>query len=173
MKKKVFVAVLVMMSAASVFASGNKDDESRYYGRGPAMGGGNYGGRPVQGGGNYVRGGMMWSDENGNPITPKEITAEGSLVLEEGTMPYLNTGDGKVFLMVPPFVWDEVELKGGETVKVTGYDVPEDRWGNKTESQFLHVVSAVVDGKTLAVDDDMIGYGGRGGRGRMPGRCVW
>jgi len=165
MKKKLFVAVLVMMSAASVFASGNKEDETQYYGRGPAMGGWN------NDGGGYGRGGMMWRDEDGNPITTaEEITVEGSLVLEEGTMPYLNTDEGKVFLMVPPFVWDDIDLKGGETVTVTGYDMPEDRWGNETESTFLHVVSAVVDGKTLTVDQDMMGYGGRGGRGGMPGR---
>ncbi len=173
MKKKMLVAVLVMVSAASVFASGNKDsDDTPYYGRGPAMGG-MYGGGPGRGG---YGPGMVWSDENGNPITPEEVTVEGALVLEEGTMPYLNTDGGKVFLMVPPFVWDEVDLKGGELVKATGYDVPEDRWGNTAESRFLHVVSAEVDGKTLTVDQGMMGYGGRGGRaprGGMPGRGGW
>ncbi|MDA3955853.1 hypothetical protein [Oceanispirochaeta sp.] len=162
MKKKMIVVALVLFSSAAVFASGNKDDDYEYYGRGP-MGGG-WNDRGFDG-----RGGMFWSDEDGNPITPEEISAQGTLVLEEGTIPYLKTAEGKVFLMIPPFAMDDVDLKGGESIKVTGYDIPSDRWGNETESVFLHVLSAEINGKTLTLDMDRMGRTGRSGRGGRPG----
>ncbi|QEN08902.1 hypothetical protein EXM22_13210 [Oceanispirochaeta crateris] len=170
MKKKVMVAALVLVSSAAVFASGNKEDDNEYYERGPRMENRNdtreFRGRDWQDqDGPQRRGGMVWFDEEGNPITPEEISAEGTLVLEEGTMPYLETEDGKVFLMIPPFAIAEVDLEGGETIKVKGYDMPTDRWGNKTESVFLHVLSADIDGETFTLD-----MGRAGGRDRHHGK---
>ncbi|MDC7231879.1 MAG: hypothetical protein PQJ58_01510 [Spirochaetales bacterium] len=174
MKKTLAVTALVLMSTAALFANGNKDEETQeYYGRG--------GGRPAQGRdmarGDWdgPRGPFMeeCDDEDGNWIEPEQISAEGTLVLEEGTLPYLNTDSGKVFLMVPPFAMADLELEGGESVAVTGYDMPTDRWGNETESTFIRVLTAEIDGEELDLAFDRMGgrsRGGKGGRGPQGGR---
>lgn len=170
MKKTLSIAALVLMSSAALFANGNKEDQdSDSYGRGPREGGRSEQGRNFQGdqdGQGYGRGPMEECyDEDGNLIELEEISAEGTLVLEEGTMPYLNTADGKVFIMVPPFALGDLELEGGEAVKVTGYDMPTDRWGNETDSVFMRVLTAEIDGVELDLDFDRMGRGSRGGRG--------
>lgn len=178
MKKTISIAALVLMSSAALFANGSKEDQdSEFYGRGSGAGG-----RPGQGwdfqgdqnGQGYGRGPMEECyDEDGNLIQLEEISAEGTLVLEEGTMPYLNTADGRVFLMVPPFALGDLELEGGEAVKVTGYDMPTDRWGNETESIFMRVLTAEIDGEELDMDFNRMGrasHGGRGGKLSRGGR---
>jgi hypothetical protein len=167
MKKTISIAALVLMSSAALFANGNKEDQNNEsYGRGSQ--GGN---RQAQDGQYYGRGMMdECYDEDGNLIQLEEITAEGTLVLEEGTMPYLNTADGKVFIMVPPFALGDLELEGGEAVKVTGYDMPTDRWGNETDSVFMRVLTAEIDGEELDLDFDRIGRAHHGGKGGRPSR---
>jgi len=164
MKKTISIAALVLMSSAALFANGNKEAQnSEFYGRGP-MGGGFQNGQYSRG----FAGGPMASwcyGDDGTLLELEEITAEGTLVLEEGTLPYLNTADGKVFLMVPPFAMDGVELEGGEELKVTGFDMPADRWGNETESLFIRVLTAEIDGEVLELYYNGTGRGGRGGMG--------
>jgi hypothetical protein len=180
MKKTISIAVLVLMSSAALFASGNKEDQdSESYGRGPGAGGRPEQGRNFQDNENrgFGRGYMEnCVDEEGNSITFEEISAEGTLVLEEGRMPYINTSEGMVFLMVPPFVMGDLELEGGETVKVSGYDMPTDRWGNETESVFLRILTAEINGEELNMDFDRMSgapHGGRGGKGMQGGRNNW
>lgn len=170
MKKTMSIAALVLMSSAALFANGNKEEQDDYYyGRGPMGGGRSNYNRDFdssQGGMGYARGPMEWCyDEDGNLVDLEEVSVEGTLVLEEGTMPYLNTADGNVFLMVPPFMMDGIDLEGGEDVKATGYDMPTDRWGNETESVFLRVLTAEINGVEIEMDFDRMGRGGRGGRG--------
>ncbi|MDC7242084.1 MAG: hypothetical protein PQJ50_17150 [Spirochaetales bacterium] len=179
MKKIITVSALVLMSSAALFASGNKDaDDTENYRRG------NGARAPREMPADDFRGtrperapqGFCY-DENGELIELEEITARGTLVLEEGSMAYLNTDDGKVFLMVPPFAIYDLELEGGEDVEVTGYDMPANgmmAWGQESVSTWLRVTSAVIDGEeldlSLAAGPGRGGFrgganGGRGGRG--------
>jgi len=126
-----------------------------------------------------------WQDEDGNPVTPEEESYSGVLVLEEGTMPYLNSSSVKVFLGVPPYALDQIDLKGGETISVTGFEMPgAARWDmdETGDSVFLHVVSAEIDGETFTLEQPYGragAYGGASGcgfgRGRAPrgGRARW
>jgi len=172
MKKTISIAALVLMSSAALFANGNKEDQdSESYGRGSRDGGRSEQGRNFQAnqdGRGFEHGPLdECYDEDGNLIELVEISAEGPLVLEEGTMPYLNSADGRVFLMIPPFAIGDLELEGGESVKVTGYDMPSDRWGNETESVFLRVLTAEIDGVELDLDFGRMGrHSSKGGRGR-------
>ena len=171
MKKKVMMIVsMVLLSSAAVFANGAQDDA---VGNGPGngrMGGDGRDGRPAQGrfdrddrmGGRFDDPSICY-DEDGNEIKLEEITVSGSLVLEEGTMPYLNTAEGKVFLMVPRFMIYELELEGGESITATGFDVPNSPWGEEHESTFLRVTGAEIDGKEIIMMDGPRGAD-RGGR---------
>ncbi|MBF9017843.1 MULTISPECIES: hypothetical protein [unclassified Oceanispirochaeta] len=175
MKKTISIAALVLMSSAALFANGSQEDQdSEFYGRGFRDGGRFEQCRNFQGDQNGPGFGRFpmdeCYDEDGNLIKLEEISAEGTLVLEEGTMPYLNTADGKVFLMVPPFVLGDLELEGGEAVNVSGYDMPTNRWGNETESTFMRVLSAEIDGETLDLDFNRMGRASRGGRGGRSSR---
>jgi hypothetical protein len=173
MKKKIMMIVsMVVMSSAAVFAGGAQDDDAQSYGPGS---GGRAGGRAPQGRFDDERGGGRFGDPSicydaeGNEIQLEEMTVSGTLVLEEGTMPYLNTAEGKVFLMVPRFMVYELELAGGESVKVTGFDVPATPWGEEHESTFLRVTDAEIDGKQIVFMGGAGGRGGRGGKGGRPG----
>ncbi len=178
MKKKVMMIVsMVLLGSAAVFANGTQDEDSQTYGPGRGWNDG----RPANGraadgrfaddrmGGRFGDPSVCY-DEDGNIIELEEKTIEGSLVLEEGTMPYLNTADGKVFLMVPQFMVYDLGLKGGESVKVTGYDVPRTPWGEETESTFLRVTDAEIDGKQIVLMGGRRG-GAAGGRGAGPRGC--
>jgi len=180
MKKILVLTVLTVTAAAAAFANGNKEAEQPVpYGYGRAPRGGYAADCPLLEGEGVQpgRGMMYWTDEEGNPVTPDLTEAEGTLVLEEGTLPYLMNGGEKVFLMVPPFAIQEVELTGGESVKVSGYEVPGGRWGTETESLFLHVVTAEIDGQVLTLErgagPGAGGKGGRGGRGGHHGHGRW
>lgn len=175
MKKKILMIVsMVLMGSAVVFAGGAQDDDAQSYGPGNGRRGGE--GRPAQGrfdddrmGGRF-RDPSVCYDAEGNEIQLEEKTVSGSLVLEEGTMPYLNTAEGKVFLMVPRFMVYELELEGGESVQVTGYDVPNSPWGEEYESTFLRVTDAEIDGKQVVMmGGSRGGAHGRGGAGRKGG----
>ncbi|OQY32162.1 MAG: hypothetical protein B6241_12060 [Spirochaetaceae bacterium 4572_59] len=168
MKKILIVGVMVVAAAGSIFASGNKEDDAQdldAYGRG-SRGGYDRQGRFDRDERGFRGPESCWIDEEGNPVTPETVDVEGTLVLEEGTMPYLEQNGEKVFLMVPRFALNEIELDGGEFVKLTGFELPEDArspWGNsESSSLFLHVVSAEIDGEVLTLE---MGYGPRGGRG--------
>ena len=175
MKKIVSITALLLMSSAALFASGNKDaEDTDTYGRGPAGGRGGMGrafdddrgsfpGRAPEG---------YCYDENGELVELEEISVDGNLVLEDGTMPYLNTSEGKVFLMVPPFVIYDLELKGGEAVSVTGYDTASFgsagpgmmSWGDDSDATYLRVSSAVIDGEEYDLGAGSWGGPGMGGR---------
>ena len=187
MKKMMLIGLMVVAAAGSVFASGNKEDEQAVpygYGMGPR------GGYVGQGGPGFDasrgQGRMYWADEEGNPVNAaelEEVTVEGTLVLETGTHPYLVQDGVNVFLMVPPFAISELELEGGEAVKVSGYELPEGGpmfWNSTDGARFLQVTSAEINGQTLTLQGGY-GYGGAaycdpslGGRmGRAGGRGRW
>ncbi len=163
MKKKVMMILsMVLLSSTAVFAGGTQDENDQAYGAGNGRRGFEGGAGPgkfddERMGGRFGDPTVCY-DAEGNEIKLEEMTAEGTLTLDEGTMPYLNTADGKVFLMVPRFMVYELELKGGESVKVTGFDVPFSPWGEEYESTFLRVTDAEIDGKQLIL------MGGPGGR---------
>lgn len=160
MKRGIALVCLALLSSAAVFAGGSKeDDDGTYYRRN-----GWKNGEHRQGFGDP----SFYYDEEGNKVELEEISAEGTLVLEEGTMPYLDTPEGRVFLMVPPRGVAELGLSGGETVAVSGYDMPRKPWGRESDSVFLRVTGAEIDGKQIV----LMGGGRRGGgRGRHPGGC--
>ena len=161
-KQGIMILTMLILGSAAVYANGAQDENEEGYGAG---------GGPRGGEGRFIEGPMgpgrfdpsVIYDEEGNPVELEEITVEGSLVLEEGTMPYLETKDGKVFLMVPPPVIFQLGLEGGESVKVRGYDIPRTPWGQETESVFLKVTDAEIDGKQIVL---LGGPGRQGGRGR-------
>ena len=188
MKKIMMIGLMVVTAAGALFANGSKEEAPAQdtYGRGS-------GGPYAQNQDTFGRGrgmdqrdfrgtagGYCWYDEEGNFITPETIEVEGVLVLEEATLPYIEQNGEKVFLMVPRFAFDQVELEGGESVKVSGFDMTENArmaWDYETESLYLHVVTAEIDGETFTLDNGMgrmggIGQGGRMGRsgGRRPRR---
>ncbi len=162
MKKILVVGLLVAAAGSSIFASGNKEEEQAVpYGAGPR---GGYAGK-WDDDSNYSRGGrgmMYWADEEGNPVNApelEEVTVEGTLVLETGTHPYIEENGEKVFIMVPSFAIADLELEGGESVKVTGYEVPEGGpmfWSAEEDIRFIQVTSAEINGETLTLEG---GYG--------------
>ncbi len=184
MKKIMMIGLMVVTAAGALSASGSKEEApvQDTFGRGS--------------GGSYARdqdtfgrgrdmdrrdprgaaGEFCWYDEEGNPVTPETIEVEGVLVLEEAMLPYIEQNGEKVFLMVPRFAFDQVELKGGESVKLSGYDVTERArmaWDYETESLYLHVVSAEIDGETFTLENGMGRMGGMaqdGPMGRSGGR---
>ena len=181
MKKILVIGVLVAAAAGTVFAGGSKEDESLDndgYGRGSRSG---YA-RENDRAGRFDRDGrssrgqqdFCWVDEEGNPVTPETVEVEGSLVLEAGTLPYLEQNGEKVFLMVPRNALGSIELEGGEFIKVSGFEMPDESrspWGSDdSSSQFLRVVSAEIDGETFTLEMGPASGGGRGSRGRAGGR---
>ena len=180
MKKIMMIGLMVVTAAGALFANGSKEEApvQDTFGRGP---GGQYArnqetfgrGRGMdQRDPRGAAGGLCWYDEEGNLVTPETIEVEGVLVLEEATLPYIEQNGEKVFLMVPRFAFDQVELEDGESIKVSGYDMTENArmaWDYETESLYLHVVTAEIDGETYTLDNGMGRLGGTGLGGRMGG----
>ena len=178
MKKIMIIGLLAAAAGTGLFARGSNDTTQQAvpYGYGP-MGGGygrNWNGAP-QGSGM-----MYWTDQDGNPVNAaeyEEVTVEGSLVLEAGTHPYIEEAGERVFLMVPPFAVYDLDLQGGETVSVTGYEFPAGGpmfWNSDDEVRFVQVQTAVIDGEELTLQSGLA-YGNGAwsgpGAGRRMGRA--
>ncbi len=185
MKKILIIGLLAAAAGTGLFARGGNDttqqDAPYGYGSGPMGGyGRGWNGAP---GAQQGPGMMYWTDQDGNPVNApqyEEVTVEGTLVLETGTHPYIEEAGVKVFLMVPPFAVYDLDLKGGESVQVSGYEIPGGGpmfWNSDDSARFVQVQTAVIDGEELTLQGGMAygngawcGPGAGGGMGRAGGR---
>ncbi len=104
----------------------------------------------------------------GSPAYSGEpITLTGTLDLEQGDgLAALKTGSETWSLMVPHMYDYDVPVKSGDTVTVTGFEMPGPRWDRENGERYLMVQKAVIAGREYTLPG---GYGRGSMMGRVPG----
>ena len=177
------IAIVLMLSAsaATAFASGEKDDtDSDEYG--PWNGRGGYGRmmdgpRGYRDDGDWNRGRMMddprgdwrggdWRNTQGEWPELETSSYDGRLSLEEERLPELVTASGERYSLVVRFPIAAENLpENGAAISVEAVEAPITRRDWSGSDKYLMVVSAEVDGVNLTPDwpEDWPGNGPFGG----------
>jgi hypothetical protein len=137
--KKSWLILLVLLMPVALFANGNGDNKEF---------------KP------------RWQAEG---VELELKTFSGTLVLEEGKFPELNTGDGIVLLKARGLNLDQLDLQNGDQISVKGYEMPGPYWA-KENYKFVHIVSATIKGKEYIFSGPRGSMGPKGGRKGGRGR---
>lgn len=97
------------------------------------------------------------------------ITLTGTLELINGQPPYLIADKSRFYIMAPYQLLNNIDVKDGETVTVSGYEMPSGMWQWNNNERGIRIIQATIKGETI----DIPYYDGRmsmmGGRRMMRG----
>lgn len=168
MKRNLFVVFMLAGSVLLLSASGKKDDDNQFYGRGPGMMGGY--GYSAEDSAKLQE--QREADRQAYLDTLETVSVTGSLSLVDGQLPVIEQNGSQYVIMAPWNDLAELNLKDGMTITVEGYKMPGRplQWDDK--DIYVMATKAVIDGKDYEVDHDMNGYGmmGPGMMGGPAGR---
>lgn len=100
-----------------------------------------------------------WSYEDTEPIT-----ISGSAIVDDWGRVAVRSGNDTYYLM-PAFALPETaEIASGDTIEVTGYEMPGPRFGVDDNDHFISASELTVGGRTYVLDSGR--RGGHMGRGR-------
>lgn len=118
--------------------------------------------------------GNAWSWGLGPTYSGKSITLTGTLDLQPtNTFPVLKTGSEEWALMVPNMYGTGITVKTGDTVTVSGFEVPGSLWNGGSSARYLMVQRAVIAGKEYLLPGYGPGYGRGWGYGPGYGMMGW
>ncbi len=154
MKSRIIAVSIILMltGLVAVFATGQKEEVERPYGRG--------------------RGGMMgmgmWGAEEG-----EKITVSGPVYFKDKIHPEIESGGKEYELMVPRFALWNLDIEEGQSISVEGYTI-EGMYCEEEEGEdevHLWVTKAKIGDKEYDLESDAQGtWGGRQGTWGGPGR---
>lgn len=159
MKRELLILTMAAGMVAALSASGKDDDQTDFYGRGPAMGRGyNYDSEAVQNFRDDRQAEMdQWIDDQ------ETVSLTGKLTLVNGEMPAVESDGVTYTIMAPWYDLGDVELADGMEVTVEGIEMPGAplRWDSNEKA--LMLTKALVNGKEIVIDHPADGAGFRGG----------
>ena len=96
----------------------------------------------------------------------QKVTLSGNLILAENKWPQLESGGQVYVLMLPPHVYNSIEVENGEIIQVEGYVTADHPWAQDKENNYLVVLNATIRGKEYIIVHPQSHRGGMGGHGR-------
>ncbi len=101
----------------------------------------------------------FWQDEEA-----EKITVSGSAVVDDWGRVSVRSGNHTYHLMPAFAVPETAEISTGDTIEITGYEMPGPRFGVDDNDHFVSASEVTVRGRTYVLDSGT--RGGHMGRGR-------
>jgi len=174
MKKIIITLLLISLTGFALYAEGSQEDTTWEPGMGrgyisedqtnrePGTMGKGYidqnfqrrGSMPMRGGMNTNNGsrgpaGMGYPNQN---INEEKMTLTGKIDLTDSNLPKLTVGENTYELMVPYRLDYDIDIKDGDEITISGFEVPATRRTADSESTNLMVTGATFDGKEYDLD---------------------
>ncbi|MFN2310797.1 MAG: hypothetical protein ABR590_01925 [Spirochaetia bacterium] len=107
----------------------------------------------------------FWSDEESEPLS-----ISGSAIVDDWGRVAIESGNETYHLMPAFAIPESAEIASGDTVEVTGYEMPGPRFGVDEGDSFIRASEVTVGGRTYVLDSGSRGgHMGRGGSSRRGG----